>query len=111
MNDDNQWKELQSVEEEEEEDKTIMTVDRNDGSDGYEKVTITVDSGAADTVGPKAVADKLPIRPTRSSRLGINYKAANGPTTKNYGERRLEGWNERGIKTGITMQVADVNKV
>ena len=119
----NYWKELQSVEKEEDEvEETrpeIMAVgttrDQLNTTDGhgsnYEKVTITVDSGAVDTVGPKKIAEELPIKPTKASRMGVNYRAANGTTIKNYGEKRLEGWNEKGRKTGLTMQVADVSKI
>ena len=100
---------INSVEREDNQ-KEIMEVSPA-SPDNYEKVTITVDSGAADTVGPKRVGKTLPIRETKSSKAGINYRAANGTTIKNYGERRLEGWNGRGTKTGITMQVAEVGKV
>ena len=61
--------------------------------------------------GPRNVGSKLPIKPTRASRAGMNYKAANGTSIRNYGERRLEGWTQKGKKTGITIQVAEVNKV
>ena len=85
------------MEEEEDEQKTIMTVNK-DGDDGYEKVTIIVDSGAADTVGPKKVGDELPIKPTRASKLGINYKAANGTSIRNCGERRLRDGMKKGSR-------------
>ena len=61
-------------------------------------------------MGPPTVAKQLPIRSTRASRAGINYKAANGTKITNYGEKRLEGINKGGKKTGITIQVADVSK-
>ena len=85
--------------------RRICAVDGN-----YEKVTITVDSGAADTVGPKHIADQLPIRPTKASREGKHYRAANGTQIRNYGQKRFEGIDKRGTKTGITIQVADVHK-
>ena len=82
----------------------------NNIENGLEKVTITVDSGAADTVGPKSIAQGIPIKPTKASQLGENYRAANGTTIKNYGQKRLEGVDANGINTGITIQVADVRK-
>ena len=95
---------------EREDNKEIMGVEgRNEGN--YERISITVDSGAADTVGPKWVGEGIAIRPTKASKAGMNYKAANGSTIRNYGERRLEGWNQKGKKTGITIQVAEVTKV
>ena len=46
--------------------------------ENYEKVTVTVDSGAADTVGPKKVGRRMPSKETEASRAGRNYRAANG---------------------------------
>ena len=40
----------------------------------------------------------------------IDFRAANGTTIRNYGQKRLEGIDSKGINTGITIQVADVNK-
>ena len=44
----------------------------------WEVIRITVDSGAVDTVGPKAAGKAFPIVPTRESALGLRYRAANG---------------------------------
>ena len=103
----NSWEKLiGSVEEETDDDQLgINYVDGN-----YEKVTITVDSGAADTVGPKHVAAGIAIKPTKASRQGKHYRAANGTQIRNYGQKRLEGIDKKGTNTGITIQVADVHK-
>ena len=61
--------------------------------------------------GPKSIAAQLPIKPTRASKAGVNYRAANGTQIKNYGEKHIEGYNNNGRNTGITVQVADVSKV
>ena len=57
----------------------------------WDDISITVDSGAVDTVGPKDVGSQFPITPTRESELGLGYRAANGSPIKNYGERVLNG--------------------
>ena len=61
-----------------------------------------VDSGAADTVSPKHVADGIPTKPTKASMSGKDYKAANGTPIRNYGQKRIEGLDKNGTKTGIT---------
>ena len=62
----------------------------------WEVIPITVDSGAVDTVGPKAVGQAFPILPTRESSLGLGYRAANGSPIRNFGERTIEGQTEDG---------------
>ena len=69
-----------------------------------------MDSGAVDTVGPRQVAQAIPIKPTKASKEGRHYKAANGTEIKNYGQKRIEGVDNKGVSTGITIQVADVHK-
>ena len=69
-----------------EQERVIQAVE-----DQWETIPITVDSGAVDTVGPKEVGAQFPITPTRESRLGLGYRAANGSPIKNYGERVLKG--------------------
>ena len=76
------------------------------GMDGEEEVfPITIDSGAVDTVGPKRVGEGVPINPTRESRMGIGYRAANGTPIKNHGERIIEGLTERGQKLKMRITV------
>ena len=104
----NRWQPFINIVEKEQDEEEVMAVEQKD--EEYEKVTVTADSGAADSVMPKKVGSHIPVKETRASKAGRNYKAANGTVIKNYGERRLEGWNEKGVKTGITMQVADVSK-
>ena len=62
----------------------------------WEVIPITVDSGAVDTVGPKAAGKAFPIVPTRESQLGLGYRAANGSPIRNFGERAIEGHTEEG---------------
>ena len=50
--------------------------------DDEEVFPTTIDSGAVDTVGPKRVGEGFPITPTKESKMGIGYKAANGTDKK-----------------------------
>ena len=86
----------------------IMSVDRFQGA--WERVPVTVDSGAIDSVMPKKVASGVKIRETAASRQGLTYRAANGTAIKNEGERALEGYTGEGNRANMTMQVAEVTK-
>ena len=74
-------------------------------------VEVTVDPGAVDTVGPPTVAPGIPIRETEASRSGMHYRAANNMKIPNLGEKKLQGITEEGQDVGMTIQVAQVNKV
>jgi hypothetical protein len=76
----------------------------------WEKITVTIDSGAVDSVGPKTMATDLPIKDTPASRAGLKYRAANGTTIDNLGEKSIQGITKQGKKVGMTFQVADVTK-
>jgi hypothetical protein len=76
----------------------------------WEKITVTIDSGAVDSVGPRTMATDLPIKDTPASRAGLKYRAANGTTIDNLGEKSIQGITRQGKKVGMTFQVADVTK-
>ena len=61
---------------------------------GWERVRVQVDSGAIDSVAPKAVAAGLPVRVTKAAKAGLGYVAANGSRIENYGERERERESE-----------------
>ena len=84
---------------------------RNRHARGRVGVEVTVDSGAVDTVGPPSVAPGIPIRETAASRSGMHYRAANNMKIPNLGGKQLEGIDENGQYVGMTIQVAQVNKV
>ena len=65
-------------------------VDQFKGS--WERVSVTVHSGADNSVMPKRIATGIPIRQTESSRQGLKHRAANGTSIKNEGERTLRGY-------------------
>jgi len=76
----------------------------------WEKITVAIDSGAVDSVGPKTMATDVGIRDTPASRAGLKYRAANGTSIDNYGEKTIQGVTKQGRKVGMTFQIADVTK-
>ena len=80
----------------------------------WEKIEVTVDSGAIDTVAPKHVAGLFELEETKSSKAGEHYVAANGSKITNYGQRKVKGVTPKEDgewqKIDLCMQVADVKK-
>ena len=76
----------------------------------WERVVLTVDSGASDTVVPPSVAANLPL--LHSSQVGIEYEVANGGVLLNLGERQAEVITKFGNKVSFLMnfQVVKVHK-
>ena len=52
----------------------------------WEKVVLTVDSGASDTVLPPSIARLVPLM--RTSKVGTEYEVANGAVIYNLGEKK-----------------------
>ena len=77
----------------------------------YEVITVTLDSGAYNTVGPRRVGSHFPIKPTEASQTGKHFSAANGTVIKNYGQRVIKGKSEEGAVVTMPIQVAEVGKV
>ena len=80
-------------------------------NDTSEVITVTVDSGAYNTVGPPTTGTHFPLKSTSASASGRHYRAANGTIIKNYGQRVVTGTNDDGLAVGLPIQIADVNKV
>ena len=76
----------------------------------YEMITVTADSGAADHVAPRKVADHLKIQETEASRQGVKYVAANGQKIANVGQNIIKGVTDEGMPLGMTWQIAEVKK-
>ena len=89
--------------------KEVNSVPKN--LDNMELITVTVDSGAFNTVGPPKTGTHFPLKQTQASKAGKHYRAANGTTIRNHGQRVVTGLNENGHKVGMPIQIADVNKV
>ena len=87
---------------------SICGVDQYKGM--WERVPITVDSGAIDSVMPKRVATSVMIKQTEASKQGLRYRAANGTSIRNEGERDLKGYTSEGNLVDMSMQVCEVTK-
>jgi hypothetical protein len=80
------------------------------GNGNWEKITVTIVSGAVDSVGPRTMATDIDIKDTPASRAGLKYRAANGTPIDNLGEKSIQGVTKQGNKVGMTFQIADVTK-
>jgi len=69
------------------------------GQTKWETITVTVDSGAVDSVGPPTMAAAIKIKDTPASRAGMKYRAVNGTTIANQGEKVIQGVR-KGAKSG-----------
>ena len=87
---------------------SIMAVEQVTGN--WEKIPVTVDSGAIDSVIPNSLATHVQVKQTAASRQGLQYRAANGTPIKNEGEKTLRGYTGDGNQVSMTMQVAKVTK-
>ena len=76
----------------------------------WEKVTLTVDSGASDTVVPPSVARFVEL--LSSSKVGTEYEVANGGVVVNLGEKRCEIRTSGDTQNTFLMsfQVVEVHK-
>ena len=78
-------------------------------ADGWEKITLMVDSGASDTVVPPSVCKGAEILNT--PKVGIEYECANGKPLYNLGERRCDAMlSQGGDVIGMAFQVVDVGR-
>jgi hypothetical protein len=82
----------------------------SNGNGNWEKITVTIDSGAVDSVGPRTMATDISIKDTPASRAGLKYRAANGTPIDNLGDKSIQGVTKQGNKVGMTFQIADVTK-
>ena len=76
----------------------------------WERLILTVDSGASDTVIPPSVASNIPL--SHTSRVGMEYEVANGGVLYNLGERKANILMSRDSDTLFSMsfQVVKVHK-
>ena len=76
----------------------------------WERVKVTVDSGAVRSVMPKHVASVYDVEETSLSRRNANFLAANDTVIKNHGQRRVNAVDDKWNQTSMHFQVADVSK-
>jgi hypothetical protein len=76
----------------------------------WERVVLTVDSGASDTVLPPSVARNVPL--LHSNKVGIEYEVANGGVVTNLGEKKAEMKLKESDEGSMFMsfQVVEVHK-
>ena len=67
----------------------------------WERVVLTVDSGASDTVVPPRAARNLPL--LHSPKVGVEYRVANGGVIVNLGERRATVKTKMGSDASFIM--------
>ena len=79
-------------------------------SDGWEEITMYVDSGATETVMSEDMLASIKVTDGPASRRGVTYEIANGVRIPNLGERRFKGVIEDGSEKQITAQVCSVNQ-
>ena len=60
----------------------------------WEKIEVTVDSSAVDTVGPSQVSPHTQVSPTGASKAGLKYVAANWSPIDNHGPKTLRGFTD-----------------
>ncbi len=115
----NRFAELQESDNTSDEEAGIMTLDcegmkatgKTKGDEGqWEKITITVDSGAAISVMPQDIASDLPIHESNASRNNTTFRAANGGILKSMGRRKIKGTTSNGLPCSASFEVSKVTK-
>ena len=77
---------------------------------GWQYLSLTVDSGAAETVIPHMLVKSHPIQETQASRSGMNYASATGDPIPNLGEQKLPLLTQEGSLRAMTFQAAPVDR-
>ena len=80
------------------------------GADGWQLLSVAIDSGAAETVIPHRLVCQHPIKDTEASRNGKCDASATGQPIPNLGEQRLPLVSQEGTLRGMTFQAAPVSK-
>jgi hypothetical protein len=81
-----------------------------DNADGKTRIVeAVVDSGAEESVAPPGCFPGVVV-PSRMSRAGGKYRAANGARIPNLGQQKVSFVNEDGGKCGILFQIAEVER-
>ena len=76
----------------------------------WRKISMAIDSGAAETVIPHTLVTEYPIVETERSRSGACYASATGEPIPNLGEQKLPMATEEGSMRAMTFQAAPVAK-
>ena len=77
----------------------------------WERLEMTVDSGAAETIGPTSAAPNVEVVAGDKLRAGVKYTCAEGKSLPNLGEKRcIMASDESHTEHVLNMQVAAVNR-
>ena len=76
----------------------------------WNKVTVAVDSGAAENVMPRTMLPKYPPKKTERSKDGKGFKGSGGKHIKNYGQQVMFVRTPEEFVRKSTWQVADVRR-
>ena len=80
-------------------------------SEEWIEVELSADTGACDTVMPRCMCSKIPIKPSLQSFRGMEFEVADRNTIPNLGERRCLVWTEDSAQARhINRLVPDVHK-
>lgn len=91
-----------------EESEAVANVTTNHG---WERLELTVDSGAAETICPAKEVTGIPTQPGEKFAQGVRYTCAGGKKLPNLGEKRmLMVTADSKVQHNMTMQVAEVNR-
>ena len=78
--------------------------------DGWQLLSMAIDSGAAETVIPHRLVNQHPLKETDASRGGLCYSSATGQPIPNLGEQCLPLVTMEETFRGMTFQAAPVSK-
>ena len=76
----------------------------------WELLSVTVDSGAVESVVPEGQCEQYPTRDTEKSMAGVSYLAADGTKIPNMGERVISAITSDGTHAKMKFQVRPVTK-
>ncbi len=116
MGDDSQWVEVSYKKPQQDKKKIQWLREVREGSlsavaqPEWEEITITVDSGASETVAPLNMAMHVPIESSEASLRGAKYEVANGGVLHNKGEKNCIVQAFGGSAKLLCFQVCDVHK-
>ena len=85
------------------------TLDQVSEDQGWEKITLKVDSGAIDTCIPPSVGKAFKLEESAMSKYNAEYRAANGTKIKNHGQRKISAMDESWSPFKLEAQVVDVS--
>ena len=102
---------------EEEFERDLLEFSRDEGKvedvsngEGWIKVEMTADTGAADTVFPTEWFPEFPAKESPESRAGVHYTAAGGKRLPNRGMKDLKVVTQDGVQRNLRVQLADIKK-